>query len=257
MPYVDNGGVRIHYEVEGRGPALVLHHGFTQNLRRWHLAGYVDALRNDYELVLIDARGHGTSDKPHEPTAYALATRVGDVVAVLDDVKRDTAAFWGYSMGGRIGFGLAKYARGRITAFVIGGQHPYEVRLPESSRLVGTDPEAFVAALYQRLNVNPATLPAAIREDLLANDFRALAAAQQDQPSLEDVLPRMTMPCLLYAGDVDPYYSGAQKFAKLIPNARFFSLQGLDHGAAFREAGLVVPHVTEFLQSVTRNAVKS
>jgi pimeloyl-ACP methyl ester carboxylesterase len=67
MPYVDNDGVRIHYEVEGHGPSLVLQHGFTHSLRRWYLHGYVDALRNDYELVLIDARGHGKSDKPLDP----------------------------------------------------------------------------------------------------------------------------------------------------------------------------------------------
>src|SRR5262245_60361026 len=130
MPYADNAGVRIHYEVEGHGPTLVLQHGFTHSVRRWHMHGYVAALRHDHELVLIDARGHGLSDKPHDPSAYALAERVGDVIAVLDDLGRATTTFWGYSMGGRIGFGLARYARSRITAFVIGGQHPYERHLP-------------------------------------------------------------------------------------------------------------------------------
>src|SRR5215475_3637443 len=135
MPYAKNGNIRIHYEVEGHGPTLVLQHGFTHSLKRWYLHGYVESLRNDYELVLIDARGHGGSDKPHDPSAYTLAQRAGDVVAVLDDLGRATAFFWGYSMGGRVGFGLAKYAPERIAAFVLGGQHPYELRLPESSRL--------------------------------------------------------------------------------------------------------------------------
>ena len=125
MPYAENRGLRIHYEVEGQGPTLVLQHGFTHSVRRWYLHGYVEALRNYYELVLIDARGHGLSDKPHDLTAYTLAARVADVVAVLDDLNRPAATFWGYSMGGRIGFGLAKYAPARITAFIIGGQHPY------------------------------------------------------------------------------------------------------------------------------------
>jgi pimeloyl-ACP methyl ester carboxylesterase len=248
MPYAENRGLRIHYEVEGQGPTLVLQHGFTHSVKRWYLHGYVEALRNYYELVLIDARGHGLSDKPHDPTAYTLAARAADVVAVLNDLNRPAATFWGYSMGGRIGFGLAKYAPARITAFVIGGQHPYERLLPESSRLDGTDPDAFLAALARRLNLNLDAIPPAIREDFLANDFRALAAAQQDEPSLEDVLPGMTMPCLLYAGDADPYHAGVQKCTQLIPNARFVSLHGLDHGTAFREAKLVLPHVTSFLQ---------
>jgi len=252
MPYAENGGVRIHYEVEGQGPTLVLQHGFTHSLRRWYLHGYVEALRDDYELVLIDARGHGASDKPHDSSAYSLAARVGDVVAVLDDLNRASAAFWGYSMGGRIGFGLAKHAQRRFVAFVIGGQHPYGRPLPASTRLDGTDPEAFLAALFGRLNVNLATLPPAIREDLLANDFRALAAAQQDEPSMEDVLHRMTMPCLLYAGDADPYHPGAEKCAHLLRNGAFVTLPGLDHSTAFREAAIVLPHVTRFLQTVTQ-----
>src|SRR5215471_584828 len=135
MAYATNGNVRIHYQVEGHGPTLVLQHGFTHSIRRWHLHGYIESLRNDYEVVLVDARGHGASDKPYDANAYTLAQRVADVVAVLDDLGRATANFWGYSMGGRIGFGLAKYAPERIAAFVIGGQHPYEVRLPAWSRL--------------------------------------------------------------------------------------------------------------------------
>jgi pimeloyl-ACP methyl ester carboxylesterase len=84
MPYVNNGGVRIHYQVEGEGPALVLQHGFTESVTDWYESGYVGALTPDYRLILIDARGHGASDKPHDPDAYALNRRVSDVAAVLD-----------------------------------------------------------------------------------------------------------------------------------------------------------------------------
>ena len=80
MPYADNGSVRIHYQVEGEGPALVLQHGFTESLVDWYESGYVEALRPDYRLILIDARGHGASDKPHDPDAYVLNRRVADVV---------------------------------------------------------------------------------------------------------------------------------------------------------------------------------
>ncbi len=125
MPYAQNGRVRIHYRVEGEGPALVLQHGFTESVVDWYEAGYVEALRPDYRLVLVDARGHGASDKPHDPDAYVLNRRVADVVAVLDTLAIAKALFWGYSMGGWIGFGLAKYAKERVHALVIGGQHPY------------------------------------------------------------------------------------------------------------------------------------
>src|SRR4029077_6761917 len=78
-----------------------------------------------YRLILVDARGHGRSDKPHDGASYALGSRVADVVAVIDAVGVERVHFWGYSMGGYIGFGMAKYTPQRINALVIGGQHPF------------------------------------------------------------------------------------------------------------------------------------
>ncbi len=86
MPYTNSQGVRIHYEVEGRGPSLVLMHGFSSNLKTWRFYGYVKDLKGDYRLILLDARGHGDSDKPHDPKAYGPEMRTDDVVAVLNDL---------------------------------------------------------------------------------------------------------------------------------------------------------------------------
>jgi len=77
MPYATHGDLRIHYETDGSGPPLVLQHGYTLSLKRWYALGYVDALRARYRLILVDARGHGESDKPHDPAAYGLHLRGG------------------------------------------------------------------------------------------------------------------------------------------------------------------------------------
>ncbi len=61
--------------IEGEGPALVLQHGFTESVVDWYEAGYIEALKPNYRLILIDARGHGSSDKPHDPDAYVLNRR--------------------------------------------------------------------------------------------------------------------------------------------------------------------------------------
>ena len=74
MPCANNEGVRIYYEVEGQGPPLVLMHGITDSLEVFRLVGYVEALKSDYRLILIDARGHGASDKPHDSDAYRRTT---------------------------------------------------------------------------------------------------------------------------------------------------------------------------------------
>src|SRR5215471_1863630 len=95
MPYATNQGLRIHYRVEGAGPPLVLQHGYTWNMGGWSRSGYVEPLKSHYQLILLDARGHGASDKPHDPDAYRLPRKVGDVVAVLDALEVPSAHFWG------------------------------------------------------------------------------------------------------------------------------------------------------------------
>src|SRR5579859_953734 len=59
MSYAMNAGVRIHFEVEGGGPPLLLHTGFASSVPDWYTLGYVDALKGDYQLILLDPRGQG------------------------------------------------------------------------------------------------------------------------------------------------------------------------------------------------------
>lgn len=99
----------------------------------WQSYGYVQALKDDYRLILIDHRGHGGSDKPHDPGSYNPRSIASDKVAVLDDLNIHKAHYFGYSMGGLIGFVVAKYAPERFNSFIIGASHPYE-RSMETAR---------------------------------------------------------------------------------------------------------------------------
>jgi pimeloyl-ACP methyl ester carboxylesterase len=248
MADVSNGGVRIHYEVEGSGPPLVLQHGVTSSLDSWRAAGYVDALKSSYRVVLVDARGHGASDKPHDRAAYALVKYVGDIAAVLDALRIERAHYWGYSMGGWIGFGMAKHAPERLRTLIIGGMHPYE-RSVKPGLPNGEDARAFLAAYGQRVGVDFEALPEAAKRHLLANDTRALAASVQDQPSLETLLPKMHTPSLLYAGDADGVFARVRNAADAIPNCTFVPLPGCTHHQAFHGAAeKILPHVLNFLR---------
>lgn len=250
MPYADNGSVRIHYQEEGKGPALVLQHGFTESVVDWYESGYVEALRPDYRLILTDARGHGASDKPHDPDAYVLNRRVADIVAVLDALDIAKALFWGYSMGGWIGFGIAKYAKERVRALVIGGQHPYARGMGSLRRMVqrgiAQGSEAFVAGMEEMFG--PESTERKAR--LLSADLEAYLALAQDRPGLEDILPTMLMPCCLYVGEIDPLYPEVKACSQHIPRATFFSLPGLSHCDAYARSELVLPRVTSFLKAV-------
>ncbi len=78
MSLVKNQDIRIFYEVVGQGQPLVLLHGFAGNSKDWKRNGYVEKLSDDYQLILIDERGHGLSDKPHDPAAYEIEKRASD-----------------------------------------------------------------------------------------------------------------------------------------------------------------------------------
>ena len=251
MPFADNNGVRIHYQVEGEGPPLVLHHGLAGTLEDWRYFGYVEELKRDYQLILMDARGHGASDKPHDPEAYSMEHRVSDLVAVLDDLDIGSAHYFGYSAGGSIGFNFAKLAAQRARSLIIGGANP-KGKLPGpyvSFALAG--PEAVLAFWEQSVPVS-----SELRDQLLANDIEALIAAVDGnsmRPDLEDDLPGMTMPFLIYAGESDEKrYVPAREAAERLPNATVVSLPGLDHLQGYTRSDLVLPHIKNFLARVSQ-----
>ena len=247
MPYANNQGVRLHYEVEGAGPPLVLHHGTVGSWEDWKDLGYVDVLRRDHQLILLDARGHGASDKPYEPQAYDLSLRVADVTRVLDDLHIRQAHFFGYSLGGWIGFGLAKYAPERLNSLILGGAHPYAENMQAFRELLPTEPAGFLAIAEHMFG---RYMTPALRARLLANDIKALGALTQDRTSLVEILPTILKPCLLFVGEADPRLPQVQESVKHIANATFFSLPTCDHVAAFARSDLVLPHVSSFLAKI-------
>src|SRR5262245_53749176 len=68
--FVTHESVRIFFRTSGEGAALLLHHGFAGSTQGWIDAGYVRILEKRYQVITIDARGHGRSDKPHDAAAY-------------------------------------------------------------------------------------------------------------------------------------------------------------------------------------------
>jgi pimeloyl-ACP methyl ester carboxylesterase len=247
MPYAHNDGVAIHYRTEGEGTPLVLQHGLTQSLEDWAEFGYAQELRHTYRLILIDARGHGGSDKPHDPDAYDLALLAGDVVSVLDDLGIRQAHYFGYSLGGWIGFGLARYAPERFLSLILGGAHAYAEDMQPFRDIMPRDLQAFMASMER---IYGPFLSPALRERLQQNDLQALSILPQDRPSMADILPSIAVPCLLFAGEADPRFENARQCARSIPNATFFSLPGRDHAGTFPARGEVLPHIKEFLAAI-------
>ena len=252
MPYVDNAGVKIHYHVEGDGPPLVIQHGDTNSLEHWYLWGFVEGLKEDYQLILTDSRGQGRSDKPHDPEDYDLKLRVSDILAVMDDLGVDKAHYMGYSMGGRIGFGLVQYALNRFHSFVIGGMgaHTVNIDTPSQDRidLLRQGMSAYVA----QTEAKEGPMETGRKQRLLESDPEALIAATlapMGTDGVEELLPGLDLPFLLYCGDADgEFFPASKAAAEAIPGALFVPLADMGHGESARAAEEVLPHVTKFLK---------
>ena len=98
MPYLDREGVNIYYEDHGRGPAVLLSHGYSATSRMW--AGQIAALAPWYRVVVWDMRGHGESDCPNHSAAYSEALTVEDMAALLRHCGIEQAVIGGLSLGG-------------------------------------------------------------------------------------------------------------------------------------------------------------
>lgn len=246
MPTVYNGSIKLHYQLAGNpaGVPLLLHHGLGQNLYSWHMGGYVSGLGDRFRLVLLDARGHGKSDKPQDVAAYRFEERVGDVLAVLDHAQIPQSHLLGYSMGGRVGFALAQIAPERLQTLVIGGAHPDPEGLQAFRGVDGQEPDAFMAA-FEAL-IGESLTPLA-RQFILANDLQALAASAQPQPALTADWTALQTPILLFAGTSDRRCPQIQALAQQLPQAQFVALPGLNHVEAIAQSAVLLPHVRAFL----------
>ena len=119
--FFDSDGVQIHYTDTGEGDPLVLIHGFAMNWKRMKSAGAVDGLaERGYRVLAIDARGHGESDRPHDPASYGEEIPL-DVVRLIDHLGLEQAYVVGYSMGAIVTNKVRALAPEKLRAVVMGG----------------------------------------------------------------------------------------------------------------------------------------
>lgn len=236
MPTVDSAGVRIHYEIHGEGPSIVLVHGLMSSFDHdWRKTGWVEFLQSDGRRVIgLDCRGHGDSEKPHDADAYSGQSMADDIVAVMDAVGLDRADIMGYSMGGWLAVNVVSRYSSRFNAVVVGGAGMRGVINTPARREI-------VAAAFEAQD------EAAITEPLLRsfrqfaeanhNDLSAMAAFQRGvrgEPD-ETTLRAVNLPLLAVAGDQDPALTGARALVETVPGARLEILTGDNHLAALMD----------------------
>ncbi len=253
MPFAANEGVRIYFDVEGAGPPLVMLHGFGVSGDAWRTGGHVDVLSKQFQVITMDARGHGRSDKPHDPAAYTLPERVGDVTSVLDAVGVETAHLLGYSLGGITGFGVCTYAPQRLRSAIVLGAHPYTEKLPADfegwgQRYIYGGAEAAIG----RREAESGPLSYEQRAELEARDWKALGSvlvATSRIQGLNEGISQGRIPYLLLCGTADESHDLAKQAAVEFPNVSFTSLEGLDHHESRSRLDVLIPLVKGFFGS--------
>jgi pimeloyl-ACP methyl ester carboxylesterase len=230
-------GVRIAYTVQGSGPATLLLHGFAaDHVLNWARPGVIDALTGGGRRVIAtDARGHGASDKPHDPEQYAGDAMVRDAQAVLDHLGVDQVDVVGYSMGSMVAARLVP-DEPRTRALVLGGVGA-TVMPPRTG---GRAPQAIAAAL---LADDPESIDSvagkAFREfaDYTGADRLALAALSRSDALRYAVrFDAITVPTLVVAGADDALIRSPAELAERLPSARSVTVSGDHLGAPYAPA---------------------
>ena len=103
--FATNNGVRIHFASLGRGPLVVMIHGFPDYWITWR--HQMDALAADYRVVAMDRRGYNLSDKPPAVEHYDLGLLVADVAAVIEACGETKAIIVGHDWGGAVAWRFA------------------------------------------------------------------------------------------------------------------------------------------------------
>jgi pimeloyl-ACP methyl ester carboxylesterase len=101
MPFFQNAGTGLYFEVHGDGRPLVFLHGGTVDFRANYAAfGWPEKfLAQGFQVVGLDFRGHGQSDKPHDCGSYGTPNVAGDVISLLDHLHLDRVDLIAYSIG--------------------------------------------------------------------------------------------------------------------------------------------------------------
>ena len=113
--YVDAGDVRLHVVVGGEGPPLLLVHGWPQTWYAWRFV--MPALAKDFEVIAVDQRGIGLSDKPED--GYDVGTLAADLVALMEALGHRRFALYGTDTGMPIAHALATDHPDRVERLIV------------------------------------------------------------------------------------------------------------------------------------------
>lgn len=222
-------GLRLNYYDEGKGAPVLLIHGFASNARvNWVNTGWVEFLtKAGRRAIAFDHRGHGLSDKPHDPALYEPSLMAGDAAALLDHLEIPRTDVMGYSMGARVSAFFTLNFPARVCSLVLGG---IGLGLPQGLKNPQEIVDALLATSLQDVNTPRGRVFRKFAEQT-KGDLKALAACigAERRNVIKDELAKINVPTLVAVGTADEIAGPAQPLADLIPGARVLDIPRRDH----------------------------
>lgn len=235
-----SSGVRIHYIVAGQGSPVILIHPFAQSAEIW--TQVMTDLSKNFQVIALDCRGHGKSDKPHDPKQYGIEM-VNDVVRLMDHLQMRTAIIIGYSMGGSIEMKMLTEHPDRFRLAVIGGSLGFSRDESEHDEVPQFGPDLLSGMPLSEAMIKNAPpnwpKPTAQQREMMKSmdagqDPIALGAETVSHEGLwvtDEQLKLIAVPTLVIYGEQDrpSFYKAAQA---RFPNLKFQAIPGAGHSTA-------------------------
>jgi pimeloyl-ACP methyl ester carboxylesterase len=245
---VASDDVKIHYLVMGRGSPVVLIHGYTGSAEgNWFTNGVADALAKNHRVIALDVRGHGKSDKPHDPKMYGDRLWK-DVVELMDHLAVDRAHVHGYSMGGMIVTQLLAHHPDRFVTASYGGSGVREAdpawtdKVPKDKE--GKDPQEDEAS--QKLRASPT------RDQVALDAVRAGFGPEPRRPIAID-LTTIRIPVLAINGEFDGPIAKTHRMQRELKNFKSVILPGKSHLTAIMAGYIPELYITSLVDFVNAN----
>ncbi|MGH7893461.1 MAG: alpha/beta fold hydrolase [Candidatus Binatia bacterium] len=256
---------RLHIDVDGTGPTVLLLHGFGGSARNF--GPQMRALKDRYRVVRYDARGHARSEMPPDPEAYTPETFVDDMRRVADEVGADRAVVGGLSMGAGVSlrFALAYPDRVRalmLCAFPAGADDPdgfagKALRFAETIEQRGPEAagEAYVWGPTTKLDRSAVHF---VRQGFLehpphglALTLRGLIAKQPSVAAMRTDLATVRCPTLVVVGSEDgPSLGACRLLAATLPRACLVVIPGAGHVVNLQKPDEVSVAMMKFLDGL-------
>ena len=251
MPRLNRDGVELYYEDHGRGPAILLTHGYSATSQMWR--GQIEALAKDHSLILWDMRGHGQSDYPDDPAAYSEEATVADMAAILDAVGAGKAIVGGLSLGGYMSLAFNRVHPERVRALLIidtgPGYRNDEAREGWNRDALRTA-ERYEAEGLARLAAGSPEMRMSKHRNAEGLAKAARGMLTQRDAGVINSLPTISVPALVLVGADDaPFLAATDYMAAKIPGATKVVIENAGHAANIDQPEAFNRAVVEFLKS--------